>query len=245
MEERVMIVNEKGQRLAAWLHKGKDDKRIVILAHGYPSDSHGSQAELARTLATAGINALRFDYRGCGDSEGDFSECMISTAAQDLEAVIAWAREQGYDRVELMGSSFGGAVVLLVMQQHPEIERVLLRSPAPDCTDFSELGVSVDEWREKGFVDVEVGGCVFRIPFSYYEDACEHVMFAPSASISARTLIIHGTEDDVVPLEHAQRLAEVMPHALLIVLEGADHRLRIRGDSSEAERIVVEWFADE
>ena len=47
--------------------------------------------------------------------------------------------------------------------------------------------------------------------------------FAPLSSITAPTLVIHGTADPMFPLEHGQALAREIPGASLMALEGAGH----------------------
>jgi pimeloyl-ACP methyl ester carboxylesterase len=48
-------------------------------------------------------------------------------------------------------------------------------------------------------------------------------------TIQVPTLIIHGTEDPVLPFPHAEYLARVIPHAKLVALKAAGHELH-RGD---------------
>ena len=55
--------------------KGLNTKGVVIVVGGpqYRVGSHRLFVQLARRLADAGLPVLRFDYRGMGDSEGDFA----------------------------------------------------------------------------------------------------------------------------------------------------------------------------
>ncbi|SDT99647.1 hypothetical protein SAMN05444156_1334 [Verrucomicrobium sp. GAS474] len=104
--------------LAAVLHAAPG-KKLVILCHGFT----GTKAEhnrlfvqTARAFQKAGISALRFDFFGSGDSDGEFNEMTPNTQIRDALAVLAWGRRR-YDRVALLGLSFGGATSICATHQ--------------------------------------------------------------------------------------------------------------------------------
>lgn len=248
--ERVTFKNSSGQSLAGWLHKADNAKmQLVIQAHGHPSSCHSKHVLYAEAFKQAGLNALRFDFAGSGASEGEFEKQTIKTAIDDMVCVIRWAKEQGYEKIGLMGASFGGPVVLAAALEFPDIERIVLRSPAPDLTDETEVNMfsSLAQWENDGFYEQPNHNdpdSSFRISFQFFLDAKEYVMFEPAKEVKARTLVIAGTKDEVVPFSHMQRLATSIPHALMIVLEGADHSLAIDGDLSESVKLMVGWFLE-
>jgi pimeloyl-ACP methyl ester carboxylesterase len=61
----------------------------------------------------------------------------------------------------------------------------------------------------------------------------------PLSSIVAPTLVIHGTADPLFPLEHGQALAEEIPGARLLTLEGAGHGVE-RADWETIARAILE-----
>lgn len=247
--ERVTFENGKGQKIAGWLHKANKKPQLVMLAHGHPAWCHSKHLEYAEAFRAAGLNALRFDFAGSGASEGDFGEQTVVTAADDLHSAVGWAQSEGYVDLSLMGASFGATVVLMVALHHPEIERIVLRSPAPDLTDETEVNMfsSLAQWEKDGFYEQpnrSDPNKPFRIPYQFHLDAQEHVMYEPAKKIQAKTLVLAGSADTLVPFEQMQRLAENLPHALLIILEGADHTLTIGDSREEANRLMVDWFID-
>ena len=131
-----------------------------------------------------------------------------------------------------------------------DLKNMVLCAPAPDLTHPEEWSqyTSLDEWKEKGFFeipDINNPQDSFRVSYQYYLDGKENVMFEPAKDIKVRTLILHGDQDDVVPLKDSQKLAENMPHALLMVLEGANHKLEIDGSREESLKLMVEWLSAE
>jgi uncharacterized protein len=96
---------EKGERRAAFL-----------VLHGFGSNkASGSAARPAEVLAKLGYVALRFDMRGCGDSEGEHGRVIcLEQVADTRNALTALARHPAVDpdRIAVVGTSFGGAVAV-------------------------------------------------------------------------------------------------------------------------------------
>jgi uncharacterized protein len=95
--------------LAAVLHRAPG-KNLVILCHGYTgtkAESGRLFVQTARALQKAGLNALRFDFMGSGDSSGEFNQMSPNTQIQDALDVLALARRR-YKKVAFLGLSFGG-----------------------------------------------------------------------------------------------------------------------------------------
>ena len=111
--ETSFVLRTKHAHLAAVLHRAPG-KRLVILCHGFT----GNKAEhsrlfvqTARALQKAGLNALRFDFMGSGDSSGEFQQMTPGTQIQDALDVLAWAQRR-YAKIAFLGLSFGGATTI-------------------------------------------------------------------------------------------------------------------------------------
>ncbi|MDE5785325.1 MAG: alpha/beta fold hydrolase, partial [Duncaniella sp.] len=85
---------------------------MVILSHGFGSDMNSPIiASLARELPARGIGVVRFDFNGCGKSDGEFQNMTVPNEIEDLLAVIAWTRLQPRtESISLVGHSQGGVV---------------------------------------------------------------------------------------------------------------------------------------
>jgi len=88
----------------------------LILCHGFGGSSSGAgHPELARTLEQAGYAALRFDFRGCGASDGERGSILCAEEVDDARAAITFLQaQQGVDesKIGLIGASLGGTVAL-------------------------------------------------------------------------------------------------------------------------------------
>jgi alpha/beta superfamily hydrolase len=116
--ETPLVLRTKHAHLAAVLHRAPG-KRLVILCHGFGGNKMEAGRLFvltARALQKAGINALRFDFAGSGDSSGLFSEMTPNTQIRDALEVLAWAQRR-YTKIAFLGLSFGGATTICASQQ--------------------------------------------------------------------------------------------------------------------------------
>ena len=131
--ETSFFLPTKTASLAAALHSAPG-QRLVILCHGFT----GHKGEIgrifvhtSRALAKAGLNALRFDFMGSGDSTGDFSQMTPNTQIRDLLDVHAWAKPR-YRKIAFLGFSFGGATAICAaFQAQPRPDALLTWSAVP------------------------------------------------------------------------------------------------------------------
>ena len=120
-------------RLAFHLTEGAGP--TVIFLPGYASDMNGSKALALEGWAKANGRAfLRFDYGGCGQSEGDFADQTLTGWRDDVLAMID---DVATGPVVLVGSSMGGWLMLLAAKARPgRVQALVGIAPAPDFTDW-------------------------------------------------------------------------------------------------------------
>ena len=119
MEERVTFPSD-GLTLSGILHTpdgaaGERRPGFLVL-HGFGSnkDSGGSRT-VAKLLADFGYVALRFDFRGCGESEGPRGRTICLEQVTDTRNALSFMAtrpEVDGERVAVIGSSFGAAVAI-------------------------------------------------------------------------------------------------------------------------------------
>src|SRR5205809_2050876 len=118
MEERVTFESD-GLKLAGVLHlpeghAPRERRPAFLVLHGFGSskDSGGSTTT-AKLFAELGYAALRFDMRGCGESQGPRGRVICLEQVEDTKsalALMAGRPEVDPDRIGVMGASFGAAV---------------------------------------------------------------------------------------------------------------------------------------
>jgi fermentation-respiration switch protein FrsA (DUF1100 family) len=116
---------------------GEDGLRpCVVLGHGFAGTVDSGLLPYAERFAAAGLDALAFDYRHFGASEGEPRQLLsIRRQHEDYAAAIAIARSlPGVDpeRIVLWGSSFSGGHVVPVAVADGRVAAVIAQSPLMD-----------------------------------------------------------------------------------------------------------------
>ncbi len=240
-----MIIYDDGIELSAELEvpEGHDGHRLVILLHGFTSAKnrpHNLQA--AAAMREAGFATLRFDLYGHGESGGEFRNHTLYKWISNTMTVINWALEQGYDELYLSGHSQGGLVVALVAGMEADrIRGLILRAPAfliPRCAREGQmLGGTFDPDHLPDEVNVIKGkmlrGDYLRVAQTIHpEEAAERY--------GGPVLILHGDEDDLVPLKDSEEYARRFRRCELKVMKGESHHFDRKPE--EMRTLIREWL---
>lgn len=232
-------------RLAAYIANppvADSSPPTLVLCHGYPSsalgaaDTNRSYPELADRVANEGWRVLTFAFRGCGASTGDFS---LDGWLHDLLAVVDHLHALGDTRgVWLAGFGTGGALCIAAAARRPEVHGVAALGAPADFKDWAnhprrlvqhardigaihhpDFPASTDQWA-RGLHDIKPT-----------DDA---------AAVAPRPLLIlHGSEDESVPLFDARVLGDGHGDADLRIISGAAHDLR---NDPRAVAILLGWL---
>ncbi len=205
----------------------------LILCHGIPrgipDSSDRGYPFLAERFTKAGFLTFIFNFRGTGDSGGNFD---IAGWTRDLETVLDHVynmREVEKEKIFVMGFSGGAAVSVYVASEDQRVSSLVLCSCPAEfrlVTDVTRAKSTIEHFRRVGIIRDD------NFPPSVDEWLDSFSKLSPISrikKISPRPLlIVHGAEDDVVNPQDAWALYESAgePKDILIV-EGAGHRLRI------------------
>ncbi len=188
-------------------------KRYLYL-HGFGSGPNSYKGvAFTEHYATKGIAIERLNLRVPSLEHLRVSQ-MIATAQAALGAPD--------DTAVVFGSSLGALTASRLAAKDARVEKLVLLAPAFHLiARWREmLGPELDVWRETGwreFMDYTTKQMA-RIDFGFMEDAAL-VEAAGEPDVRAPTLIIHGTNDDTVPVEHARRFAAGRANVELIEVD--------------------------
>jgi alpha/beta superfamily hydrolase len=230
MKQKIFFKNSKGNKLCGILSNpaSQKEKPIIILCHGFSTSKEGrTYVRLEEILNNKGISTFRFDFFGHGESEGKFEEITTFEAVDDIQNAIRFLRESGYKKIGLVGSSFGGMASIITASKTNALYVLALKSPVSDYLGLvhnREDGKEIEKWREQGFIEVAgVDGETRILGYSFYEEAEKVKAYEVAKSIKIPTLIVHGDEDETVPIEQSKKTASLIQNCRLEVIEGADH----------------------
>ncbi|MEW6140045.1 MAG: alpha/beta fold hydrolase [Thermodesulfobacteriota bacterium] len=218
----------------------------LIICHGIP----GSGAErppddpgyegLATEFSSLGLATVIFNFRGCGESGGSFD---MMGWTRDLEVVLDHVRNTPHidpSRILVLGFSGGGAASVYVAAQTTEMYglavvgtpahfRIFDRDPVDIVDDFRQRGIirsldfppDVTRWL-KAFEEIEPRRWVAHFKGKHL-------------------LIVHGDQDELIPLEHARELYDAAPRGIteLSIIPGGEHRLRTNRQCLD---LLKSWF---
>ena len=231
-QQKVTISNKHGEKLIGLLHDtGSND--IVILCHGFCSTKENDiMVNLAKALEKEGISAFRFDLAGNGESEGSFAYGNYRREADDLRAVIEHFRGASPSRgiSAILGHSKGGNVVLLYASKYQDISTVFNVSGRYDLKRGIEERTGkgfMEKIKQDGFIDVKdgTGSVIYRVTKESLMDRLDTDMHEACLAIKkdCRVFTIHGSADEIIPVEDALEFAKIIPNHNLHIIEGANH----------------------
>ena len=197
---------------------------LVILSHGF-GGNHGGVKDYAAAFAEQGIAAYIFDFIGGGNhikSAGKMTEMSVLTEAEDLIVILDNLKTDARFKAEqifLFGESQGGFVSTYVAAKCPaDVAGLVLLYPAFVLQDDARRRTP-DPERIPAEMKL-LGKTIGRI---YNKDALSFDIYTLMPQYSGRTLIIHGTDDSIVPLSYSERAIKTFPNAKLIKLDGEKH----------------------
>jgi len=201
---------------------------MIVLCHGFTTSKDGrTYVRLEEILNKKEFSTFRFDFFGHGESAGEFADVTISEAVDDVQNAIRFVKDSGYERIGIVGSSFGGFASILTAGQSDDLYVLALKSPVSDYLGLliaRDHDIDVEAWRQEGYITVEgADGKNLRLNYSFFADAEKIKGYAFAEKIKVPTLIVHGDRDETVPLEQSRKAAELIPDCYLEVIRGADH----------------------
>jgi alpha-beta hydrolase superfamily lysophospholipase len=198
--DEVTIRTEDGERLYAWWKPPSPAHGVVLVLCG-KGVIVSDEAGLFGDLAAQGFGVLALEYRGNGVSTGTPTEAGLRADARAAFDFVRAAAPQA--KIAVLGESLGTGIAVGLARDRP-VAGVLLNSPYASVRGLYELrGPPLPYW--------------LIMPDQLDSEAL-------IGGIKVPVMILHGTEDDAIPISEARRLyAAAREPKTLIELEGIGH----------------------
>ena len=246
MEKPIVFKNKRGKQLVGVLHLPERKKPpAVIICHGFQNTkTERKYIKLARALREQGILVFRFDFEGCGDSEGRPRDITIEKEISDLKIALKTVLEKcdvDSNRIGFVGGSLGSVVVSLFAEKEKIVKTLVFLSQAFDQKKLFENWYSQEDIEK-----IEKETVIYKgekeIGKDYYSENSNKDYSIILSKLNLPILIIHGEQDEDVPVEFSKRLAEKYKNITLEILDKANHKFNDFHSQQELIRITTEWF---
>lgn len=257
-EERELVEFEnQGTKIFGVMHRPIAETKAptVLFCHGLAGHrigKHRMYVSLSECLSRVGIASFRFDFRGSGDSEGEFGEMTLQGEVSDAVKAFEYLTIQDHvdpNRIGIFGRSFGGAISILAAHKFGNVKSVALWAPVFDAEQWEE------QWEmfETHQIDEKTRHELMRINGQLPSIAFYKEMFSMNLRQEVEALnhvpmqLIHGEKDPRVGIEHSEKYVEVRKnakaHTDFIKLEHSDHDFTHPEEKLHAINMTCQWFA--
>jgi pimeloyl-ACP methyl ester carboxylesterase len=219
---------------------------LLIFCHGFKGFKDWGHFHLiCRKLAKAGICVVKFNFSHNGISTNSkydfddleaFAENNYLKELKDINLLLTHLQSEetyqqliDFDNVSILGHSRGGSMAILAGLEDVRIQRIISWAAVADLEERLPAEAELAEWEAEGVRHILNGRTGQYMPMNYQ---FVKALQADREALSLKTqlkqsnkplLIIHGEDDQSVPLEHAYALQIWQPNAELETIPGSGH----------------------
>jgi len=256
MEKKWVVFENAGQKIFGVVHmptKATEDSPCpaVLIVHGYGGNKCGKNrlyVRIANQLARAGIAVLRFDFRGSGDSDGEFHDMTLDTELSDFHCALNYLKNipcVDASRIGLLGRSLGGAVTVMGGFEAKGIRALVMWAPVFSGEQWKK---DWKKWSSPESLDgelIEFQGQQAHL--SFVKQLFSMDLNSQLAKMEGIPLLhFYGEKDDLVDKTHREGYKKVRANASapshFVLFKNSDHEF---GDIKEQKTMLKEteeWF---
>ena len=219
------------------------DKKLplIIFVHGYKGyKDWGAWELMGEKFANAGFYFVKFNFSHNGttiENPHDFAdleafrENNYSKELDDLEIIINHFKSQkevDSSKIVLIGHSRGGGISIIKTSENQSISKLITLASVSTLDRFPK-NEAFESWKNDGVYFVENARTKQKLPhyFQFFEDYKNNEerldVEKASKKIDIPTLIIHGSSDESVGMDHSKKLQEWIGNSELKIIENANH----------------------
>lgn len=217
--------------------EGAPERRpLCIVQHGLTGHMEEEHIlAVSQALREAGVATLRVEMYGHGKSGGTFGKHTLLKWVDNMLDVIDYAKGLDWvSEIYLCGHSQGGLLTMLVAALRPDdLKAIIPMSPAIVIVDNALQGVlfgmtfdpkHVPDRIYMGDPNLAEGGTETPFFCGDYFRIAQHIHVDEAiAGFHGPVLLVHGTQDQAVPVQYSIDAAKGYEHAQLVLIENDDH----------------------
>lgn len=249
MEQPIYFYNQQGEKIAGTLHSSKKSAGCgVVFGHCFTCSQH---TRIIRQICSALVEkdflALRFDFSGNGQSEGEFTESTYSKQISEMQIATRVIADKGAQWIGLAGHSMGAVIAVLTAARIQTVKAVCAlagRLSGLNATHFFSKR-QLKELEDTGKVSFNSRGRSLQLSTQFFSDAKQYDLPETVKSLQTPLMVVHGDADEIIPVQDAY-LAKTLnfEYTELAVIPGADHMFSNEIHRSQTVKLVVKWFKE-
>jgi len=232
----IFFKNEMDEKLSAII-SDKGGELIAIFAHGFKSNKDNLLFKsLEAHFGKNKISTLRFDFSGCGKSEGDYSDSTITKQSREINSII---KKLHHKKIILVGHSMGCSASILAAEKNKKIcglvlinplvfpyltfsDSLIKFSPYVLLSKFDPDKIVLDKRFERIKNTKEKLSKIFKREImgkEMIEEFKKMDILSLAKEFKMPSMIIHGKNDELIPLSHAEYLHYNLSKSKLVVFD--------------------------
>ncbi len=250
MEQLVHFDNDYGEKLTGTLHLPDAPTGCgIVFGHCFTCSRHTTiLRRICSDLILEDFMALRFDFSGNGQSEGEFEESTYSKQISEMKTAAALLAREGAVWIGLAGHSMGAAIALLTAAQLDIVKAVCVLAGRLSGLDAAHF-LSPDQRQQlqsSGSVSFSSRGRSLELANRFFADAGQYNLPQVVAALQQPLLVVHGDHDEIIPVQEAHQAHALNPvGTTLAVIPDADHMFSKAQHSRQISNLVVTWFKEQ
>jgi hypothetical protein len=213
------------EQIHGWWMPSSDVSTVLLYLHGNGSNN-GDGVDLAANFRQLGLSVLAIDYRGYGKSSSTFpNETRVYEDAEAAWNYLIDRQQIKPQNIFIYGHSLGGAIAIDLAKKHSEMAGLIVFGTFTSMRDM-----------------VDINSLLKILPLNWILTQ-KFDSFNKIKSLQVPILIVHGTDDRVVPVNMSQDLFAAAPEPKqLVLIPGGDHNDLFPGNDPKYRRIVQQFI---
>lgn len=198
--ETCLIPAKNDRKLNSWWVQNNTSENTIILMHGWGKNSSRLMPYI-KNLSKHNFNILAFDSRNHGDSDKDGYSSMIKFA-EDIKSCIDFIKNEKPDythNIYIIGLSIGGAASIYAAANDKRINKIVTIGAPSNPADVMKLFL-IKKKIPKPIITMVFRYLEFKVGKKFNEICAANNI----NKTQAKTLLVHGTYDKVVPVEQGE-----------------------------------------
>ena len=190
----------------------------------------------------SGFSVYRFDFSGCGESEGDYQKTSLSKQRDELSLILEFVKSKGFESesIGILAQSFGTCITISLK---PEVGAVIFTGAIADPKKVLSTFFG-NNYNQNGISSIKrSNGHATSIEAPFWKDLETHNLAQNIEKLQSPILFMRGSEDKLISRFGVELLYNLTKGLKkLTIIEDAGHDLKPKWDEVADEALI--WFKE-